>query len=314
MLSESLRIYKAGTGVRQCEKIICSQLNDGMKSGHTRRVLTSIVALFIIALGVLTPDIYHITLLIVIGVTIPAILEAWRIFEMQRPSRLLNAVLAFSILAQITMETQRYDLTICTLAGGVMAISIATLMEGYTGSRARLASGLFCLFLIALPLGCLCLIRNVEHGALLVCYLLAVSIFSDSGALYIGSMFGKHKLAPQTSPNKTWEGSIGGSLTAVVAILIWAGINRAFGFGNHGVLWLEPGWHSWAELTIVTLVITVLSQVGDLSESMLKRDAGVKDSGSKNNITGHGGILDMIDAVLWSAPATFIYALFRGLT
>ncbi|MFT4038469.1 MAG: phosphatidate cytidylyltransferase [Thermomicrobiales bacterium] len=111
----------------------------------------------------------------------------------------------------------------------------------------------------------------------------------DSAAYLTGRAFGRHKLAPAVSPGKTIEGSLGGLIaTAVVSALV---------FGASGVL---PWWSG----ALVGLVIGVAGQLGDLSESFLKRQAGVKDSGSL--IPGHGGMLDRIDALLFAFPAALL--------
>lgn len=111
----------------------------------------------------------------------------------------------------------------------------------------------------------------------------------DSGAYLAGRALGRHKLAPAVSPGKTVEGAIGGLLAAVL-------VSTAV-FNLSGVLSIWAG-------ALVGAVIGVSGQVGDLSESFLKRQAGVKDSG--NLIPGHGGMLDRVDALLFAFPATLL--------
>lgn len=111
---------------------------------------------------------------------------------------------------------------------------------------------------------------------------------ADIGAYFAGRAFGRHKLAPAVSPGKTWEGFAGGLLAAL--LVGWA-----------AGTWLAPApprpWSIWLGLTAVVAAISV---VGDLTESLLKRIAGVKDSGTL--LPGHGGVLDRIDSVLAAAP------------
>jgi phosphatidate cytidylyltransferase len=113
----------------------------------------------------------------------------------------------------------------------------------------------------------------------------------DSVALFAGGAFGNRKLAPMISPNKSQEGAVTGFLASIV---VGAASFQGFGLGD------------WKLGLIVGAVIGVAGQIGDLAESALKRQAGVKDSGSV--IPGHGGILDRIDALLFAFPAGFLMA------
>ena len=118
---------------------------------------------------------------------------------------------------------------------------------------------------------------------------------TDSFALFTGKAIGKHKLWPKISPGKTWEGSVGGTIGALIATMVFYGFFREHYF---------PGVHLW-EFLVYGLVFSVLGQLGDLAESLLKRDVGVKDSGSE--LTGHGGFLDLMDAVLFCALPMLAY-------
>ncbi len=109
---------------------------------------------------------------------------------------------------------------------------------------------------------------------------------ADSGAYLFGRLFGKHKLAPCVSPGKTWEGFFGGLLTS--AFISWL-------FGLWAPLVVAP-----ATLLICSLIAALASVLGDLTESMFKREAGIKDSG--HLIPGHGGILDRIDSLTAAVP------------
>lgn len=111
---------------------------------------------------------------------------------------------------------------------------------------------------------------------------------TDSGAYMVGRAFGKHKLAPKISPNKTWEGSIGGS---VVAVIIVPALYTLY----H---WLPA--YNFIELLAFTVLLSIAGQLGDLIESAFKRHYGVKDSG--HILPGHGGILDRFDSMLIVMP------------
>lgn len=112
---------------------------------------------------------------------------------------------------------------------------------------------------------------------------------TDICAFFVGRKFGKHKLSPEVSPKKTIEGSIGGSVAAILVAMLFG---SAFGM---------PLWQS----ILGGVLITFFAQIGDLSESLLKRDAGVKDSG--NSLPGHGGFLDRADSYILSAPVAYYF-------
>lgn len=114
---------------------------------------------------------------------------------------------------------------------------------------------------------------------------------SDTGAFYFGRFFGRHKLYPSVSPGKTWEGAVGGLLFSLIP---------AYGFA----LFVSLYRWNW-RILILTLAISIAGQIGDLAESMLKRNCGVKDSG--NILPGHGGILDRIDGLLFAIPLLYLY-------
>ncbi len=137
-------------------------------------------------------------------------------------------------------------------------------------------------------------------GPGLVMILIVAVALTDVGAYFVGRAIGKHKLAPVVSPNKTWEGAIGGFIVTLVGMAAVYGIAR-----NYDIAAL-PDW-SIARYLIVGAVLSVAGQVGDLTESAFKRDAGIKDSG--NILPGHGGVLDRCDGFLFAAPALYYLTL-----
>ena len=133
-------------------------------------------------------------------------------------------------------------------------------------------------------------LRSLPEGQWWMFVVLAGVMLADSGAYFIGRKFGRHKLAPRLSPKKTWEGYLGGiligvPLTALLAALIQMGVGAASGITPlRGML--------------VGLVMALVPTLGDLGESMIKRQVGVKDSG--NILPGHGGAFDRVDSWLWA--------------
>lgn len=147
--------------------------------------------------------------------------------------------------------------------------------------------------LLALSFAWLALVRmrtGWEHGGHMVMYALLIVWLADSGAYFAGRAFGQRKLAPQVSPGKTWAGLWGGLAACALLALVVALLK---------VLPLLP-------LLAVTLLAGVFSVVGDLTESLCKRFAGVKDSG--NLIPGHGGVLDRFDSLLAAVPPLLLAA------
>lgn len=132
-----------------------------------------------------------------------------------------------------------------------------------------------------------------EQGPYWVLYLLSLIWVADSSAYFGGRRFGKHKLAPEVSPGKSWEGV----LSALVVTAIYAVAAGAwFGFSGN----------QWLILVVLSLITVVFSILGDLAESMFKRHAGKKDSG--NLLPGHGGVLDRIDSITAAAPVFLVGA------
>jgi phosphatidate cytidylyltransferase len=131
----------------------------------------------------------------------------------------------------------------------------------------------------------------------LLIYLLAVTKFSDVGAYVVGSLIGRHKMIPRISPGKTWEGFAGAILTSLgVSVLL----TQAMGERMQAL--------SFTSSLVLGLLLPLISVVGDLAESVIKRDASIKDSGQ--TIPGIGGALDLIDSILFTAPVLYVYLQF----
>jgi phosphatidate cytidylyltransferase len=133
-----------------------------------------------------------------------------------------------------------------------------------------------------------------DQGFALLLYLFVVTKFSDIGAYLVGSWLGKHKMIPRVSPGKTWEGFTGGLLASLLASVF---IPQLLG-DKLRIL-------SLTDSIILGLLLPLASVVGDLAESVIKRDAHIKDSG--HTIPGIGGVLDLIDSILFTAPILYLY-------
>lgn len=132
------------------------------------------------------------------------------------------------------------------------------------------------------------MLRQLPGGLELTFLTIFLVWATDTGAYLIGRQFGRHLLAPQVSPKKTVEGSLGGLVLSIVVALVF---------------WRLVGETSWFKYLVLAIIVGVSGQIGDLFESALKRSAGVKDSG--NLIPGHGGILDRFDSLIFAIPLVY---------
>jgi phosphatidate cytidylyltransferase len=167
-----------------------------------------------------------------------------------------------------------------------------------TARGAQVALGLVAgLVYVPVLLSFLPRVREFQNGLAWIFLILVITWAGDTGAYFSGRAFGRTKLFPRVSPKKTWEGAIGGMVLAVVG----ACAVKAIGLPNVG----------WGHAIALGIIIDAGGVVGDLVESMLKRSFGVKDSGWI--MPGHGGILDRVDSLLFTAPLTWVYATVFGL-
>jgi phosphatidate cytidylyltransferase len=136
---------------------------------------------------------------------------------------------------------------------------------------------------------------NLIYGRIWMLYLLLVAKLTDVGAYLVGKQWGRHLMAPVISPKKTWEGALGGFL---IGTLTSYGVHKIAGL--YGVDLFESSLQSiW-----FGALMSIIAQIGDLSESLLKRDSGVKDS---NRLPGLGGMLDMVDSLVFTTPLLYFF-------
>ena len=186
------------------------------------------------------------------------------------------------------------------------------LRSGYPAA----AASVFAFTYIALPMGMLVQIRQQAAGAVYLLYLLLIVWAGDIFAYFVGKSMGRHLMAPRISPKKTWEGAAASLLASVgVGLLLFRHVEQISSALLHAGLITRPGGMYGLEIPemgpviLITVVLNIAAQLGDLVESLIKRGAGVKDSGSI--LPGHGGMLDRIDALLFAAPVLWYYATWR---
>ena len=153
------------------------------------------------------------------------------------------------------------------------------------------AMTLFGILYLGLTLSTLSMTRLLPQGEWLIFFLLMVTWASDTGAYYIGTLYGRHRLAPTISPKKTVEGLVGGLISAILVAYAarW---------------WFFPDF-SGLDCIILATLLTLSGLWGDLTESAMKRSVGMKDSGGI--LPGHGGMLDRLDSLLFTAPVFYYY-------
>ena len=204
-------------------------------------------------------------------------------------------------------------------AGSIAAfvfLTIAMRREDLRTGYPAAAASAFAIVYIALPLAMLVQLRQQWAGAFLILYLLLVVWAGDIFAYFVGKAVGRHLMAPRVSPKKTWEGAVASVVASVgiggalfyyaspvsTALLQWGLIQR-----RDGMFGLERP--ALLPILALTAVLNVAAQLGDLVESLIKRGAGVKDSGAL--LPGHGGMLDRIDALLFATPVLWLWAAWR---
>jgi len=184
------------------------------------------------------------------------------------------------------------------LLGGIFAtVLVAFVVFGFSDARpsatAAISVTLLGVVWIGGGLASLLLLRDIPEDGRLIIFTTLLAVFADdTAAFFVGRAIGRHKMAPTISPRKSWEGFVGGTVAAMAVAF--------FALYDQGYL------SNW-EALVLGAAVAVASAIGDLFESAVKRDLGVKDSGRL--LAGHGGMLDRIDSLLWAGPAAFFVVL-----
>jgi phosphatidate cytidylyltransferase len=195
--------------------------------------------------------------------------------------------------AALIFGTHRLDLIIpILLATLVGIISVPLLSRSPLEQSLRDgAMTLFGVLYLGLTLGMLSMTRLLPQGEWLIFFLLLVTWASDTGAYYVGTLFGRHRIAPTISPKKTFEGLVGGLIGAIIVA--------------YAASWWFLPELSGLDCLILGTLLTITGLWGDLTESAMKRSVGMKDSGGI--LPGHGGMLDRLDSLLFTAPVFYYY-------
>jgi phosphatidate cytidylyltransferase len=293
-----------------------------------KRIATAVVLIPIVLLLILRAPVS--ALAVVAGVvallTIHEFLKLTESYGV-RPLRILTYIFAgiFFLLLSLNAGNEKpllstavfvYCLGFAAAIAPFVFLTRAMRSDDLSAGYPAAAASVFAFTYVALPMGMLVQLRQQWAGAFYLLYLLLVVWAGDIFAYFVGKSMGRHLMAPRISPKKTWEGAAA-SLVASVAVgwtlfhyamplsstLLRAGLIER----RDGIFGLEQP--AMTPIILLTIIVNVAAQLGDLVESLIKRGAGVKDSGAI--LPGHGGMLDRIDALLFAAPVLWYYAAWR---
>src|ERR1700728_316043 len=290
-----------------------------------KRIATAVVLIPIVMLLVLRAPVPIVAIVagVVALITVQEFLklvESYGVHPLRLPTYIFIALLFLLLAANAATETPQLS-TLKFVLGLAFASAMAPfIFLTITMRRAEMSSAYpaaaasaFAFAYIALPMAVLVQLRQQWAGAFWLLYLLLVVWAGDIFAYFVGRSLGHHLMASRISPKKTWEGAAA-SLAAslMVGILLF---NHALQISSFllriGLIERRDGLFGLEKPEIwpivwLTIALNVAAQLGDLVESLIKRGAGVKDSGTI--LPGHGGMLDRIDALLFAAPVLWFYA------
>ena len=258
-----------------------------------KRIITALLAIPVLTIAVWfdKPLPWFTVFVVIWGVL--AIFEFYRVVAVSKVSLLTYSGLVWTLLFIVSPHFD-YDLLTPLILTSAILLSMILLVfrsqkEGAFVNWAWTIAGVLYVgwllsYLVALRL---------DAGRDWVLLALFCTFGSDTNAFFVGSLLGKHRLAPRISPAKTWEGAIGGVLGAIIvslAIVSILGMPLSYG-----------------QAILLGLLVSVFGQLGDLVESLLKRNTGIKESGDL--VAGHGGVLDRMDSVVFAGVVVYYYAL-----
>ena len=291
-----------------------------------KRIATAVVLIPIVLVLILRAPVWSLAIVagLVALVTIHEFLkltESYGVQPMTVPTYILTVT--FFVILGISTQTPLLStgqfLVMLAFAAAIAPFLFLTramrgqdLRSGYPAA----AASVFAFTYIALPMGMLVQLRQQWAGAFYLLYLLLVVWAGDIFAYFVGKSIGRHLMAPRISPKKTWEGAVA-SVAASVAVG-WILFHYALPLSSFllrvglierrdGLFGLEQP--AMGPIVLLTVILNVAAQLGDLVESLIKRGAGAKDSGAI--LPGHGGMLDRIDAMLFAAPVLWYYVAVR---
>ena len=315
--------------VRRFGALISRTSNPGILP-LLKRIATAVVLIPIVILLVLrapVPVVAVITAAIAL-VTVQEFLkltESYGIQPIRLPTHIFVGLFFLVLTSSAAVDSgQVSSLKFVLIAAFASAIApflfltIAMRRERMAGAYPAAAASAFAFVYVALPLAMLVQLREQWAGAFWVLYLLLVVWAGDIFAYFVGRAVGRHRMAPRISPKKTWEGAAASLVASLlVGILLFSkSLPISSSLLRLGMITQRDGLFGlqrpelWP-IIVLTLALNIAAQLGDLVESLIKRGAGVKDSGTI--LPGHGGMLDRIDALLFAAPVLWCWVAWRVL-
>lgn len=263
------------------------------------RILISIIAIPLILVACIFGEIPFLIFALAIGV-----IAFWELSRMVVNKNIfVNNVLGIIGVSVLILNAYFNIVEMFQLIILVVVVSLLSeLFRNKDSAISNISVTLFGVFYIALSGSTIVLLREFfknplfdyfEGGYLVIAILVAIWV-CDSAAFFIGTALGKHKLFPRVSPNKSWEGAVAGFVFSILSMIAFKALLLDF--------------ISLTDAVIIGLIVGVFGQLGDLIESLIKRDAGVKDSSAI--IPGHGGIFDRFDSLFLVAPIVYLYLYF----
>lgn len=289
-----------------------------------KRIATAIVLIPIVLLLVLKAPIYVLAI-VAAAVALLGVAEFLKLtthYGVQPLSQATYAYVALFFVFVIIATSGRtpliettaviYGVALATALAPFLFLTIAMRRTDLSSGYPAAAASVFAFAYVALPMSLLVEIRQMAAGAIWIIYTLLVVWAGDIFAYFVGKAVGRHRMSPEVSPKKTWEGAIASILASVIVGTLWfqhaPGISSAL--LRVGLIGRRDGIFALEQpqllpIVVLSVIVNLAAQLGDLVESLIKRGAGVKDSGSI--LPGHGGMLDRIDAMLFAVPVVWAY-------
>ena len=293
-----------------------------------KRIATAVVLIPIVLALILRAPVWVLAIVaaIVALLTIHEFLkltESYGVRPMGWPTHLFTGLFFVTLAISAGSETPllstgKFLIVLAFTAAIVPFIFLTRAMrnEDLSAGYPAAAASVFAFTYIALPMGMLVQLRQQWAGAFYLLYLLLVVWAGDIFAYFVGKSIGRHLMSPRISPKKTWEGAVASLIASVgVGWLLFDHAERiSLTLLGAGLIKRSDGLYgsevpAAGTVILLTITLNVAAQLGDLVESLIKRGAGVKDSGAI--LPGHGGMLDRIDALLFAAPVLWYYAAWR---
>jgi phosphatidate cytidylyltransferase len=268
------------------------------------RVITGVVGLPLVVLAIWFGDPWPWFSLLMAAVAAAGTYEFYRMANLDSKEPLLYLGLLWALALLLSRQFGGSDVLSAVITAAIL-ISLISLLVRPSRQQALhkwawMAAGAL---YVGWMLGYWLDLRGLADGRNWVYLAMLTTFANDTGAYFIGRARGRHKMAPAISPAKTWEGALAGLISAVVAAVLIAVVLRLISVRLGGPVFAFEYW----QIILLGFLVSLFAQLGDLVESLLKRNTGTKESG--NLLPGHGGILDRFDSLIFVGAVAYYYAM-----